>query len=397
MASCGKPIERDDLASAERLSALTGTKITEVVQEGMAGAGGLSGDMLRLRVTMETTDAETGEVSSTQKTFVSKTSKPDATSARQLGLAREAFFYVNLADRIRKDVGNVVAEVLAAYGDMSTGHKAMIMEDLTGAIQTGYFFGPGSPHNWGKDLEKLTAPAKDMTAEKMTSLAFQAAAKFHALYWKDSKMLEHAWLRGSDWIQGKGEEAFNMAQKHAGSLWEKTKGKIADGTDTVKWDANLVACLDASFAKVSFADFQTRVQSTPWTLVHGDFHPANMMFDPVANRLILLDWEVIGFGNGPQDLAQYVISHMAPSVRKACEEGLVRDYYATLTAGGVTGYTWEECWSDYKRGGSERWMWLMGLLSQLCPPVMNQFFQDQVAAFLHDHNITPENIGMPRV
>jgi thiamine kinase-like enzyme len=90
--------------------------------------------------------------------------------------------------------------------------------------------------------------------------------------------------------------------------------KISDGKSGVKWDPLLVACLDASFAKISWDVFQDNIKSTAWTLAHGDFHPANMMWDNAASRLVLLDWEVVGLGSGPQDLAQFLISHMDKSV-----------------------------------------------------------------------------------
>lgn len=38
---------------------------------------------------------------------------------------------------------------------------------------------------------------------------------------------------------------------------------------------------------------------THWTMLHGDFHPANQLIDPEAptdNNLTLLDWEGIGVG-----------------------------------------------------------------------------------------------------
>ena len=153
--------------------------------------------------------------------------------------------------------------------------------------------------------------------------------------------------------------------------------------------------------------------------VHGDFHPANMMWqrlvcdgEPLSGRLVILDWEVVGLGSGPQDLAQYLISHASPELRRSCEIQLVQEYYATLTGGesasnsmpGVSpsvvdhsGYSFEMCWAEYVAGGSERWIWLLALLSTMCPDSMNQYFHDQVGAFLRDHEVTPESIGMPRV
>jgi len=36
--------------------------------------------------------------------------------------------------------------------------------------------------------------------------------------------------------------------------------------------------------------------------------------------------------------------------RRAHEDGLVRGYHEALLAAGVTGYGWEDCWTDYRRG-----------------------------------------------
>jgi len=38
-----------------------------------------------------------------------------------------------------------------------------------------------------------------------------------------------------------------------------------------------------------------------WTLVHGDYHPANQLIDPEKEdaRVTSLDWEMVGLGSGP--------------------------------------------------------------------------------------------------
>jgi len=52
-------------------------------------------------------------------------------------------------------MGKEIPRIPFAYGNWETGHKALLMEDVGEGIQTGYFFGPGSPHNWGRDLAKI--------------------------------------------------------------------------------------------------------------------------------------------------------------------------------------------------------------------------------------------------
>eukprot|EP00287_Rhodomonas_sp_CCMP768_P024463 CAMPEP_0202849904 /NCGR_PEP_ID=MMETSP1389-20130828/82150_1 /ASSEMBLY_ACC=CAM_ASM_000865 /TAXON_ID=302021 /ORGANISM="Rhodomonas sp., Strain CCMP768" /LENGTH=51 /DNA_ID=CAMNT_0049528015 /DNA_START=1 /DNA_END=152 /DNA_ORIENTATION=- len=39
-----------------------------------------------------------------------------------------------------------------------------------------------------------------------------------------------------------------------------------------------------------------------------------------CGSLKLIDWEMVGVGSGPQDLAQYMISHATPALRQECEK-----------------------------------------------------------------------------
>jgi hypothetical protein len=112
-----------------------------------------------------------------------------------------------------------------------------------------------------------------------------------------------------------------------------------------------------------------------------------------------VDFEMVGLGSGPQDIAQYLISHMSPDKRRECEHRLVRDYYFHLTGGDLhpRDYSLEQCWADYRHGGAERWVWLLLLLTTMCPDSMVQYFHDQLMAFTADHCIDETNVGMPRV
>jgi len=159
--------------------------------------------------------------------------------------------------------------------------------------------------------------------------------------------------------------------------------------------------INASIAKISFPDWQKWTKETQWSLVTGDCHPANFMWlpgVPAAEAVRIVDFEMLCVGNGAQDLAQYMISHVEPAKRKACEEGHVRTYYKELIASGVDGskYTWEQCWKDYIEGGSARWIWLTGWMAALIPPKMVSFFNEQVVSFCRDHGVTPENVGQAR-
>ena len=181
---------------------------------------------------------------------------------------------------------------------------------------------------------------------------------------------------------------------------EKLKSETCEYT--VVWDQNLLDVIRASFSKISWQTYQSQACTAPWTLVHGDFHPANMMVRKGTNNLILLDWEVVGVGCGPQDLGQYVISHMSAAARRSIEESALQYYYDLLTKEGSStvtkeAYSWSQCRSDYVMGGAERWIWLLAVITRMCPEPMVQFFHDQVKDFILDHGITPHTIGMPRI
>ena len=172
----------------------------------------------------------------------------------------------------------------------------------------------------------------------------------------------------------------------------------------------------------SRAAFRAELASRPLTLSHGDFHPANMMIklSPTAAAtpatsaatataatgekasIVMLDFEQIGVGSGPQDLGQYLISHATPADRRLIEApgGPIDGYYEKLCSLNVevaATMTKKQCREEYVAGGLGRWLWFLPVLNSMCPPKMTQYFHDQVLAFLNDHGITPANVPMPRV
>lgn len=327
--------------------------------------------------------------------------------SKDLGQARESLFYEYFSHVLQSN-GVRIPIVAYTYGDMTTGEKTIAMEAID-AIQCGYFYGPGSPLNWNKDLQSIIAPAlinpiTELELRKnITHEVFSQAAKMHAKYWHEKDILSHAWLRGSSWILGAGEEAWKVSQKTVYDMWLRLEEKLRNNEKTtVKWDPFLLKCMTASFAKISWEDFQASKANneTSWTLVHGDFHPANFMWDASTSSLFMLDWEMVGIGNGPQDIAQYLISHADPQFRKENESEFISTYYNTLIEFGrvdPSTYSIEKCRAEYVSGGVGRWVWMLALLTAIVPEPNVQYFHDQLLAFILDHGVTPENICMPRV
>ena len=121
--------------------------------------------------------------------------------------------------------------------------------------------------------------------------------------------------------------------------------------------------------------------------------------------MVLIDFEMVGLGSPPQELGQYMISHMPPNERRTCERDLLASYHKELCRclrergkdKEADAFTLEQCWREYMQGGSGRWIWFVPYLVEMLPSEMGQWFHDQLGAFLHDHFPNVEDITMPRV
>ncbi|NUP27704.1 MAG: phosphotransferase [Nocardia sp.] len=84
-------------------------------------------------------------------------------------------------------------------------------------------------------------------------------------------------------------------------------------------------------------------------LVHGDYRLDNLLFGTGATpRVTAVDWQTVNLGLPARDLAYFVTTALDPEIRRTAEEALVTTYHQRLTDLGVTGYTVEDCWQDYR-------------------------------------------------
>ena len=344
-------------------------------------------------------------------------------------------------------------------------------------------------------FSSLNSADDSPAAVVMSIQAFKVYAKLHATHWNSSKLLKwhmcmgprdaadddnggtsesrrkgfpRPWLRGADWITGDGQEAWEVSQGMAAGWWnvavaeryraatpnEKKRSEFENkaiethtgevASNGIQWDEHLFDCLTHSFAEASWVRFQEEIRSRPFTLVHGDCHPHNILwvigegatnssnsaegdgyqqdgisateqaggaagtFQPRGKDQhtkppypLLIDFEMIGIGSPAQDIGQFMISHMDPNVRRVHEKTLLRLYYEELLANGVgKTFSFEECWGEYVDGGFGRWAWFIAFFlgsGTHVPVAVKQFFHDQLAEFARDHIRVAANAPMPRV
>ena len=391
---------------------VTEATVTDISNAGRKGDKARNGATLLLNISFNNNENATAATAS--KTLVIKQVPPSGQQlSQQLGLAREAFFFNQLASKIKfqnieddKDTNYgapSLPKVYYAHGDMQNGTKFVIMEDLShNYIDSGILFGPGNPNNWNRDLAAKISAAYPKTVPpssfQVANETFLAIARVHATFWRDTDLLssEYEWLRGATWINGHQEASWRASQGLIQGFWKNLEMNI---NDRIRWDPLVRKITDKAMAGISWeAQLERLNPSSHFTLVHGDFWPGNIMIsksDP--SDLRLLDWEMVGIGSGPQDLGQYILSNMDPVERRDCEHELLRNYHNQLTRLGVE-LSWEECWKEYLVGGLERWLWFLVYFCAQEGPLLKwaQFFHDQIKEFVHDHNILPEDITQPR-
>ncbi|HKX78933.1 MAG TPA: phosphotransferase [Novosphingobium sp.] len=88
-----------------------------------------------------------------------------------------------------------------------------------------------------------------------------------------------------------------------------------------------------------------------WCINHNDFRLDNFLIDESRTPMALdvVDWATVGAGNPMRDMSYFLGGCLLPDQRLALEKGLVGEYHDALTAAGVSDYSWEACWSDYRQ------------------------------------------------
>ena len=167
-------------------------------------------------------------------------------------------------------------------------------------------------------------------------IALGELAKLHAPVWGDTSVTGLPWLNYGDETRDQAVAfsamLFDMfLERYATDLDEPTEAVIRQYRDLVG-----PALLHEHHSV---------------TVIHGDYRADNMLYDGRDGGvpLVVVDWQTVGSGPGLLDVAYLLGTGLDAGVRAANEERLVRGYLDTITAAGVTGYDWEQCWEDYRR------------------------------------------------
>jgi hypothetical protein len=169
---------------------------------------------------------------------------------------------------------------------------------------------------------------------EQAALALGQAARLHGPRWGDPSL--QRWDRS---------ELTAMVATAFDEMWAAFVDRYAATVDDVVLEAGaqLNACIAATVEPP---------QPGTGTLVHFDYRLDNILFhpDPDAPRpLVVVDWQTVQLGLGAGDIAYFLGSALEPEARRRSEEELVVGYHRALVEQGVTDYSLERCWDDYRR------------------------------------------------
>jgi aminoglycoside/choline kinase family phosphotransferase len=158
----------------------------------------------------------------------------------------------------------------------------------------------------------------------------------HAPRWGDPALAEIEWLRGDR------ETGIAMMSMLLPTLWTGFRERYAAdlGDDVRAAGSDLFEHLLAFLTPTG----------GPETVVHGDYRLDNLLLRPEGGVAGVVDWQTVTLGAALSDVAYFIGAGLTAEDRRAHEEQLVRDYHRGLGEAGVTGYDWDQCWADYRRG-----------------------------------------------
>jgi aminoglycoside phosphotransferase (APT) family kinase protein len=230
-----------------------------------------------------------------------------------LGYRAEHAFYTRVADTVSVPLPQVYHCDITRNGS----EFVLLLSDLDPAVQ-------GDQIRGCNDAEAL--------------LAVEALAGLHGPRWCDPAWLSFDCVTmpkaDADVARGIGQLAHTALDTTLSGLGDR------------------ISALDRSTLTQS-ADLIERwlgIDPDRFCLLHGDYRLDNLLFDPDRTSVTVVDWQTITVGLPARDLAYFMGTSLDSDLREATESELAKAYHRRLLDYGVTDYSAEDCWNDYRIG-----------------------------------------------
>ncbi len=304
------PATIDDL-TPEWLSAALGVEVTAAHQERIGEGVGLVGELARVHLTYADPAADL------PATMVAKA---HTRATDMLPIAAFYGLYTTEVGFYRDGASHFGIRVPDCYyADVSSDGTAcvILLEDLNGSLA----------------IDQI-----DGCPPERADVVIDALAALHGSNWNKESLKDIGWLRPFN----------NPAYLASGQMITNGLPVVAARYAGLPADALELGALYAdNVAHV----FEWAVATQPMTVSHTDLRLDNLFFDiPDGSPLAILDWQLTVRATGSYDVSYFICQSLTEEDRRAHEERLVRRWHDGLLAVGVTDYSFEKAWYDYRFG-----------------------------------------------
>ncbi len=176
-----------------------------------------------------------------------------------------------------------------------------------------------------------------ITADQ-TRQILSLVATLHAEFWDSPRLDEMAWLppMNNPLYQG----GLGMALERLPAFTERFGERIG---------SRMMSTIDT--ACHHYVDLLHHVADREHlTFTHTDCRAENYLFGGSAgdDAVTMIDFQLSTRHYGPWDVANLLAGSMLEDDRRAHEGDLIAGYHADLIERGVTGYSLDQCWDDYR-------------------------------------------------
>jgi ecdysteroid kinase len=310
----GVPADTDEItqewltAALHEAGALDQARVTSI-QPAPIGQPGFTGQLRRLQISYDKPEP------CAPRSLVAKfsTTHPELrAAAHSMGFyEREIGFYREFA------ADCPVRTPRCYFGEvqMDSGASLLLLEDLS----------------WMQNLDSAGGSVDE------SELVIRELGKLHAAWWGDARLDDIAWLAM------KGMLTPDQAPLVFTQNWESFLAKLS------------VPVTDELLAAGEICRRYLRVVSVamhsgaPRTLIHNDVHGDNLLVADDGERSVaIVDWQLTTPARPGPDLAGFLVGYLDTSQRRRHENRLLEAYYSVLIQHGITGYSFEQCWDDYR-------------------------------------------------
>ena len=250
--------------------------------------------------------------------------------------AREVRFYQRI--KALGDHPPLTPRCYAANHDPATGQSYLLLDDLS------------STHAAPVTREEQIGLANSVPSPTAQEAVVDALAALHA-YWWEHPLLESSEFDAGYWRRDK--ERLGEFLTRRKSAWHKVLAQYGEALPD-----HLRATYESLFHHFP-GHWRTYIrprfqQRHGLTLSHGDTYFSNFLCPRpgVEAPTYLLDWQSPSFDLPGLDLVNLLATFWTRAQRREDdrERDLLRRYHASLQAGGVRNYSWDDVAADYRHG-----------------------------------------------